>query len=111
MKTSMKARYYLMFTYLALFSLAEVASAKVLVAIIDPASNKVIAQWPTAPESLPHGLALDASNGRSSHRAPQTVTFEGAVGRGAGKGGAPCGPFFSSHRSLRGIAVTSRATG
>jgi hypothetical protein len=57
MKTSMKTRYYLMFTYLALFPLAEVASAKILVA------------------------------------APQTATFEGAVGRGAGKGGVPCGPF------------------
>ena len=32
MKTSVKTRYYLMFTYLALFSLAEVASTKILVA-------------------------------------------------------------------------------
>ena len=37
---------------------------KDLVAVIDPSSNKVIATWPTAPASLPHGLALDAANHR-----------------------------------------------
>lgn len=35
-----------------------------LVAVIDPSANKVIAQWPTAPATLPHGLALDNANHR-----------------------------------------------
>jgi YVTN family beta-propeller protein len=34
------------------------------VAVIDPSSNKVIAQWPTAPALLPHGLAVDTENHR-----------------------------------------------
>jgi DNA-binding beta-propeller fold protein YncE len=34
------------------------------VAVIDPSSNKVIAQWSTAPATLPHGLAFDAENHR-----------------------------------------------
>src|ERR1700680_2395984 len=32
---------------------------KDIVAVIDPTANKVIARWPTAPATLPHGLALD----------------------------------------------------
>jgi DNA-binding beta-propeller fold protein YncE len=32
---------------------------KDVVAVIDPSTNKVTAQWPTAPALLPHGLALD----------------------------------------------------
>jgi len=34
--------------------------SKDVVAVIDPSTNKVIAQWPTAPATLPHGLAFDA---------------------------------------------------
>jgi DNA-binding beta-propeller fold protein YncE len=34
------------------------------VAVIDPASNQVTAQWPTAPALQPHGLAVDAANHR-----------------------------------------------
>src|SRR5258708_28309351 len=34
------------------------------VAVIDPASNTVTAQWPTAPSLQPHGLAFDAANHR-----------------------------------------------
>jgi YVTN family beta-propeller protein len=37
---------------------------KDLVAVIDPTTNKVIARWPTAPATLPHGLALDADHHR-----------------------------------------------
>jgi YVTN family beta-propeller protein len=35
-----------------------------LVAVIDPSANKVIAQWPTAPATMPHGLAVDTANHR-----------------------------------------------
>lgn len=34
------------------------------VAVIDPASNHVVAEWSTAPASLPHGMALDAEHHR-----------------------------------------------
>ena len=37
---------------------------KDLVVVIDPNSTKVIAQWPTAPATMPHGLALDAKTHR-----------------------------------------------
>src|SRR6202047_4686023 len=37
---------------------------KDLVAVIDAGANSVIAQWPTAPASQPHGLALDSANHR-----------------------------------------------
>ena len=37
---------------------------KNVVAVIDPSANKVIAQWPTAPATLPHGLALDPASHR-----------------------------------------------
>jgi DNA-binding beta-propeller fold protein YncE len=37
---------------------------KDVVAVIDPSANKVISQWPTAPATRPHGLALDAGNHR-----------------------------------------------
>jgi DNA-binding beta-propeller fold protein YncE len=37
---------------------------KDIVAVIDPTANKVIARWPTAPATLPHGLALDTGNHR-----------------------------------------------
>jgi DNA-binding beta-propeller fold protein YncE len=33
--------------------------SKNVVAVIDPVTNKVVAQWPTAPATEPHGLALD----------------------------------------------------
>ena len=32
--------------------------------MIDPSANAVIAQWPTAPATCPHGLALDAASHR-----------------------------------------------
>src|SRR5215472_9146599 len=32
--------------------------------VIDPSANAVIAQWPTAPATRPHGLALDAASHR-----------------------------------------------
>lgn len=35
-----------------------------MVAVIDPATNKTVAKWPTAPATLPHGLALDTANHR-----------------------------------------------
>jgi DNA-binding beta-propeller fold protein YncE len=35
-----------------------------VVAVIDPSANAVIAQWPTAPATRPHGLALDAASHR-----------------------------------------------
>jgi len=38
--------------------------SKDVVAVIDPASNQVTAQWPTAPALQPHGLAFDAANHR-----------------------------------------------
>jgi DNA-binding beta-propeller fold protein YncE len=38
--------------------------SKDVVAVIDPSSNKVIAQWSTAPALKPHGLALDVDNRR-----------------------------------------------
>src|ERR1700680_1692587 len=38
--------------------------SKDIVAVIDPTANKVIARWPTAPATLPHGLALDTGNHR-----------------------------------------------
>jgi DNA-binding beta-propeller fold protein YncE len=34
------------------------------VVVIDPQSSRVVAHWPTAPATRPHGLALDASSGR-----------------------------------------------
>ena len=34
------------------------------VVVIDPAQNAVVARWPTAPATGPHGLALDAKQGR-----------------------------------------------
>jgi DNA-binding beta-propeller fold protein YncE len=34
------------------------------VAVIDPAANKTVAEWSTAPASLPHGMALDAAHHR-----------------------------------------------
>ena len=34
------------------------------VVVIDTATNKLVAQWPTAPAVAPHGIALDASAGR-----------------------------------------------
>ena len=34
------------------------------VAVIDPHTNTVIAQWATAPASLPHGMAVDAEHHR-----------------------------------------------
>lgn len=34
---------------------------KGVVAVIDSSSNKVVEQWPTAPATLPHGLAFDAA--------------------------------------------------
>jgi DNA-binding beta-propeller fold protein YncE len=34
------------------------------VAVIDPAANKVVALWPTAPATQPHGMALDAEHQR-----------------------------------------------
>jgi DNA-binding beta-propeller fold protein YncE len=37
---------------------------KDVVAVIDPSANAVIAQWPTAPATGPHGLALDAASHR-----------------------------------------------
>jgi DNA-binding beta-propeller fold protein YncE len=37
---------------------------KDVVAVIDPSTNAVIAQWPTAPASRPHGLVLDAASHR-----------------------------------------------
>jgi DNA-binding beta-propeller fold protein YncE len=37
---------------------------KDVVAVIDPSANAVIAQWPTAPATRPHGLALDAASHR-----------------------------------------------
>ena len=37
---------------------------KDLVAVIDAAAHKVIAQWPTAPATQPHGLAFDSANHR-----------------------------------------------
>jgi DNA-binding beta-propeller fold protein YncE len=37
---------------------------KDVVAVIDPSGNEVIAQWPTAPATRPHGLALDAASHR-----------------------------------------------
>jgi DNA-binding beta-propeller fold protein YncE len=36
--------------------------SKDLVAVIEPSTNKVVAQWTTVPATLPHGLALDAGN-------------------------------------------------
>src|SRR5215469_4735961 len=38
--------------------------SKDVVAVIDPSANAVIAQWPTAPATRPHGLALDAASHR-----------------------------------------------
>ena len=38
--------------------------SKDIVAVIDPLSNKVVAQWPTAPALQPHGLALQPSTHR-----------------------------------------------
>ncbi|HEY3656144.1 MAG TPA: hypothetical protein VGL34_14355 [Steroidobacteraceae bacterium] len=35
---------------------------KGVVAVIDPSINKVVGEWPTAPATQPHGLALDADN-------------------------------------------------
>ena len=35
-----------------------------VVAVIDPSTNGVIAQWPTAPATRPHGLALDVASHR-----------------------------------------------
>jgi len=37
---------------------------KDVVAVIDPSTNVVIAQWPTAPATGPHGIALDGSGHR-----------------------------------------------
>jgi DNA-binding beta-propeller fold protein YncE len=37
---------------------------KDVVAVIEPSANAVIAQWPTAPATRPHGLALDAARHR-----------------------------------------------
>src|SRR4030088_264153 len=37
---------------------------KALVAVIAPSAHKVIAQWPTAPATQPHGLALDDAKHR-----------------------------------------------
>jgi DNA-binding beta-propeller fold protein YncE len=37
---------------------------KDVVAVIDPSANVVSAQWPTAPATRPHGLALDADSHR-----------------------------------------------
>jgi hypothetical protein len=34
------------------------------VAVIDPSANAVLAQWPTAPATRPHGLAVDAASHR-----------------------------------------------
>ena len=34
------------------------------VSVIDPTSNKVVANWPTAPAKNPHGLVLDTANRR-----------------------------------------------
>jgi DNA-binding beta-propeller fold protein YncE len=38
--------------------------SKDVVAVIDPSANAVIAQWPTAPATRPHGLALDVASHR-----------------------------------------------
>ena len=38
--------------------------SKDVVAVIDPSTNAVIAQWPTAPATRPHGLALDGASHR-----------------------------------------------
>jgi DNA-binding beta-propeller fold protein YncE len=38
--------------------------SKDVVAVIDPSTNAVIAQWPTAPAARPHGLALDSASHR-----------------------------------------------
>jgi DNA-binding beta-propeller fold protein YncE len=38
--------------------------SKDVVAVIDPSSNTVLATWPTAPATSPHGLALDAASHR-----------------------------------------------
>ena len=37
---------------------------KNVVAVINPVGNSVVAQWPTAPAQLPHGLALDSNHHR-----------------------------------------------
>lgn len=34
------------------------------VAVIDPVTNQVTAQWPTGPAKSPHGIALDSARGR-----------------------------------------------
>src|SRR5262249_18554983 len=38
--------------------------SKDVVAVIDASTNAVIAQWPTAPATRPHGLALDVASHR-----------------------------------------------
>lgn len=38
--------------------------SKDVVAVIDPRSNTTVAQWPTAPATHPHGLALDVAHHR-----------------------------------------------
>ena len=52
------------------------------VVVIDPAQNAVVAHWPTAPAKGPHGLALDAANGRlfSAGNNGQLVVIEIASG-------------------------------
>jgi YVTN family beta-propeller protein len=59
---------------------------KDLVAVIDAGANRVIAQWPTAPASQPHGLALDSANHRiySAGANGKLVAIDTTTGSAAG---------------------------
>jgi DNA-binding beta-propeller fold protein YncE len=51
--------------------------------VIDPKTRTVVATWPTAPMTSPHGLALDKKNGRaySAGRNGMLVTIDLATGK------------------------------
>ena len=63
---------------------------KDVVAVIDPAANAVIAQWPTAPATRPHGLALDAAGHRifSAGANGKLVAIDTGSGGASGASGA-----------------------
>lgn len=53
------------------------------VAVIDPGTGKTVAQWPTAPATRPHGLALDAGRHRifSAGANGKLVSIDTATGK------------------------------